>query len=54
MWRGNKFAITRFRGSFPDSHPCARSVGRHLILFRYRQGSFLQSNVDFEVYYSVS
>ena len=54
MWRGNKFAITRFRGSFPDSHPCARSVGHHLILFQYRQASLLQSNVAFEEYYSVS
>ena len=54
MWRGNKFAITRFRGSFPDSHPCARSVGHHLISFQYRQAIILQSNVAFEEYYSVS
>ena len=54
MWRGNKFAKTRFRASFPDLHPCARSVGHHLISFQYRQASILQSNVAFEEYYSVS
>ena len=54
MWRGNKFAITGVRGSLPDSHPCARSVGRHLISFQYRQASILQTNAAFEEYFSVS
>ena len=41
MLRGNKFALTRFAGSSPDSHPCVHSYKRAKIPnFINNRGSF--------------
>ena len=33
MWRGNKFALTHFRGSSPDAHPCNYTVPSFPLIF---------------------